>query len=109
MTPAAIRRRIADICAAVQLPAKLDGARVLLSHYPDAETLHFLRPGEDLATVHAINAAFAAEIQRRGGNPVMVPLSLSAYYDFLAAHPTLRDSPATRAQFIHHATHATRA
>lgn len=37
----------------------------MLSHYPDAETLHFLRPGEDLATVHAINAAFSAEIQRR--------------------------------------------
>lgn len=34
--------------AAIGIPPDLTGIRTQLSHYPDPETLNFLRPGEDL-------------------------------------------------------------
>ena len=99
MTKQQLRRRVQDYCAALHLPPRMEGVRVQLTEYPDADTLAFLRPGEDLATQRAINAEFAAEVTRRGALPVFVTLHLDDYFTWLARFD-LRDSPAVRAQFI---------
>ncbi|MDB5369369.1 MAG: hypothetical protein JWP20_927 [Roseomonas sp.] len=62
-------RRREAVAQAVALAAELapDVASVLLTHYPDADTLDTLRPGsEDLETVAAVNRAVAAELASRG-------------------------------------------
>ena len=53
---------------------------VLLTHYPDAETLDTLRPGEsDLAAVHAVNRAVAEEILHAGGEVVVQRADRAAF------------------------------
>lgn len=85
--------------AALNIPPDLTGIQTQLSHYPDTETLNFLRPGEDLAEQRALNEAVAHLLRARGATVVFVPLHLSDYFTFLARYD-LRDDPANRAQFI---------
>jgi hypothetical protein len=53
---------------------------VLLTHYPDAETLDTFRPGEsDLAAVRAVNRAVAEEILHAGGDVVVQRADRAAF------------------------------
>jgi hypothetical protein len=99
-----LRAYVRRAVALLRLPERLDGVRVNLTEYPDADTLAFLRPGENLPEQRQINAAMAAEFRRRGGDVHLVTLHLADYFTWLARHDR-RDGPATRAEFISWATH----
>lgn len=71
---------------------------VLLTHYPDAETLDTLRPGEtDLATANAIIRAVAEVMAREGVEILLQRADRGAFRRWLA---TREDTPAQRRAWV---------
>lgn len=83
----------------IGMPRRVDGLRVLLTEYPDAETLHFLRPDDTLDGQRLISQAFAREVRKRGGTVEFIPITLSGYFDWLTEF-RLPETPGNRAQYI---------
>ena len=66
---------------------------VLLTHYPDADTLDLLRPGEeDLGTVAAVNAAVATELTELGVQVLVQLADRAAFRAWMADRPDTREN-----------------
>ena len=71
---------------------------VLMTHYPDAETLDTLRPGEtDLATVQAMTRAAAAELLQAGVDVLVQRADRAAFRRWMSDRP---DTPENRRAWI---------
>jgi hypothetical protein len=82
MSEAADRRaRIVERAAALARDVAPELASVLLTHFPDAETLDTLRPGtaEDLDTIAEVNQAVAAELASAGVQVVVQVADRAAF------------------------------
>lgn len=78
---------------------------IQLAEYRDLESYQQLKPGEPWPWRHhlAVIRAVARLLRRAKYRVRLIPLGLSDYLDFLAAHE-LQNTPANRAQFISWAT-----
>lgn len=71
---------------------------VLITHYPDVETLDTLRPGEtDLATVRAVNRAVAQEMLAAGVEILVQRADRAAFRRWMSGRD---DTPETRRAWI---------
>jgi hypothetical protein len=100
MSEAADRRaRIVERAAALARDVGPKLASVLLTHFPDADTLDTLRPGaEDLGTVAAVNRAVAAELASAGVQVVVQVADRAAFRRWLDGRA---DTPENRLAWRH--------
>jgi hypothetical protein len=95
MPPADDRQRdaVAQAVALAQELAPRMGA-VVLTHFPDAETLDLMRPGaEDLGTMAAVNRAVAAELVRDDVQVLVQVADRAAFRRWMDGQP---DTPEAR-------------
>lgn len=76
-------------------------SEIQLAEYTDAESYHFLRPGEPWPWKHHLSVVRAAAriLRRENLNVRLVPLDLRSYLDWLARFD-LKNTDANRAQFL---------
>jgi hypothetical protein len=101
MSEAADRRaRIVDRAAALARDVAPELASVLITHFPDADTLETLRPGveEDLDTITAMNQAVAAELASAG---VQVAVQVADRAAFRRWMDDRADTPENRMAWRH--------
>jgi hypothetical protein len=102
MSSATDRRREA-VDAALSLARELarDMDAVVLTHYPDADTLDLMRPGQgDLDTVQAVNRAVAAELAQAGVQVLVQNADRAAFRRWMDGRA---DTPENRMAWRNHA------
>jgi hypothetical protein len=87
------RDRIIEQAIALARDAASDLTAILITHYPDAETLDTFRPGEtDLATVAAVNRAVATELAAAGVRVFVQVADRAAFRRWLTGRPDTQES-----------------
>ena len=94
MSQAAARRTIVEHAAALAREFAPDLTSVILTHFPDADTLDMFRPGEeDLETTTAVNRAVAAELAGQGVQVLVQKSDRASFRRWMAER---EDSPENR-------------
>ena len=85
--------RIIEQVIALARDAAPDLTAVLITHYPDVETLDTFRPGEtDLGTVAAVNRAVAIELAAAGVRVFVQVADRAAFRRWLTGRPDTQES-----------------
>lgn len=91
--PTSRRDEIVEQAVALARNTAPDLASILITHYPDAETLDTLRPGEtDIDTVLAVNRAVAAEMAAAGVEVIVQRANKPAFRRWMHGREATREN-----------------
>lgn len=85
----------------LNLPENLKGALIRLADYETDADLKFLKGANEwsLEFHRMVNGAIARELRKRGATVMMIKISMTAYFDWLAKNNFSNDA-GNRARFI---------